>query len=1114
MGCPDVPYTSAMHARRLLWITLFLWTGLLGQTYGDISGVVTDVSGAAIGAAQVTLTNEATKAVRYTTTNASGIYRFPSLLPGRYSVRVEAAGFRTARRVAIDLQVQQSVAADFELSVGDVTESIEVRAADVQLDTESVTVGTVIENKRIVELPLNGRNFLQLVSLSPNVSFGFPPAAAANTRQGGERAAQSISIAGSRATFNRYTLDGIENTDVNFNTFLFLPSIDSLLEFKVLSGVFPAEFGRATGQVNVSTLGGSNQFHGALFHFLRNEKLDARPYSFTARRTERAPFRLNQFGFTLHGPVMLPRIFDGRNRLFFMSNFEAFQSRRSEPGLFNVPLEPMRAGDFRQNSRPIFDPASRRLAEGVLTATPFPNNQLPASRIHPISSKLLEFYPAPNTAGTVQNFQNTRRQRAGREQFTQRVDLNESNVSTWFGRYSWTGENQVTPNLVLNGTSLDTNARQVMLANTRVLSPNMVNEMRFGYNRFFNSVSTELAYRRDVVSELGIPGVPTLDPSTWGIPAIVVAGFSGFGDTSEGPWVNRNQTFQVIDNFSWVLNRHSLRFGFELKHDRFNQIGNQFSRGYFEFQGLATQNPQNRPATGNGFADFLLGNCQRCETSINLAAADLRANNLYFYLDDTWRVSKKLTLTLGLRYEYSPPYSDRTQTLVNAFIPAIETTPGITDPARRPVLVRYGSGDFYEGLAIRFHPDIQVARDGRLGTRLLRPDRNDWAPRLGLAWTPNSKWVVRTAAGAFYAQDAGNARFDMARNLGGRRVGIANADFPDTTWDRPFLGGATPVVTTPFVTANNWDRSTPYILQYSFNIQRALSSDTLLEVGYLGSVGRRLESFRAINDPLPSATGSVASRRPYREFARIQVSESSAKSNYNSLAAKLQRRFSRGLTYLMAYTWSRSIDTASSIRALGGDTLFPNNSYNLAAERGPSTFNATHRWVTSTLYEIPRLPSAPAFVNFVASGWQVGTILTLQTGFPFTVRTGADLSNTGAGFDRPNATGISPNLPRGQQDPQRFFNTAAFVQQPFGTYGNVGRNVVTGPGIISWDFSTVRNFSLKEAARLQFRFEAFNLPNHPNWGTPIFLQNNIAFGQVNSTRTSMRELQFALKLLF
>src|SRR5438067_7647275 len=378
--------------------SLFVLVGLAGvmpafaQTFGSISGETRDASGAVVAGVMLTAVQTQTNANRVATSNDAGTYAFPSLPPGTYSLKVEKAGFRTVVRSQVEIQVQQNARIDFELPVGQVSESIDVSATAELLSTEDASVGTVIENKRIVELPLNGRNYLQLVSLAPNVSTGFSVQGQASARQGGIRAAQTISVAGQRTNFNHYTLDGVENTDPNFNTFVVLPSIDALQEFKVQTGVYPAEFGRQTTQINVLTKSGTNQYHGTAFEFLRNDKLDATQYAFTALRPAKDPFKWNQYGFTLGGPVRIPKVFNGKDKLFFLGNYESFRKRGSATGLFSLAPSAFQGGDFSGSSNLIFDPRTRTTAaDGTLTGQPFPGNIIPASRIHGVSQKLLEF---------------------------------------------------------------------------------------------------------------------------------------------------------------------------------------------------------------------------------------------------------------------------------------------------------------------------------------------------------------------------------------------------------------------------------------------------------------------------------------------------------------------------------------------------------------------------------------------------------------------------------------------------------------------------------------------------------------------------------------------------
>jgi hypothetical protein len=868
-----------------------------------------------------------------------------------------------------------------------------------------------------------------------------------------------------------------------------------------------------------------------LFEFLRNDKLDAKNYGFGTERVK-DPFKWNQYGFTLGGPVWIPKVYKGTDRLFFMANYEAFRQRRNVIGRFQLPSAALRSGNFSELSTPIYDPLTRTVdAEGRISATQFPGNIIPQNRINPISAKFLDFYPTPNLPGSTLGFnhQISQGRPVNKDQFITRLDFIESTNSQWFGRYSWGDENLLNQNLFLNGFQVLTNVEQYMGTNVRVLSPTMVNEARFGYTRFFNSAGRELAFVRDVVTELAIPGLPSGAPVTWGIPSISITGYSGFGDDSEGPYANDNNSLQFVDNFSWIRGKHSFRFGGEFRRDNFQQVGNQFARGSFGFDPEATGITGATLASrtgGNAFADFLLGYSKRSEAAVQIAAANFRNNSYAAYIDDVWKVTSNLTVNMGLRYELTPPWLDRTGTLFTVAIPLDVRGGPVADRSLHPYFLRQGTGDPYEGINLRW-PDIDVRRNGALGTdRMVRTDKNDFAPRLGITWNPSSKWVIRTGAGIFYSQDTGNPRFDMARNLAGRTrfESIGNTLY---TFQNAFsaLSGAQAIVRTPYSFANEVDRKTPTTYMYMFNIQYELPGNQLLELGYLGNQIRHLEALRAINEATPAPTGTIASRSPFPQFGRIQLVDNGGYGNYNGFSAKLTKRYSSGVTYLVSYTWSKTMDTGSAIRTHDGDTLFPQNSGCRSCEYGLSSFHTAHRLVSSALYDLPfgrgrSRNIENGFANAVFGGWQVGGIMTMQTGFPITMVYGRDQSNTGAGFDRPNATGISPN-DIAERTTERYFNTLAFELQPFGSYGNVGRNTLIGPGIFRLDASMLKNFNFTESTYLQFRFEAFNATNHPNWANPnqnIFddrrYGGNGNFGRITGTRGDMRQLQLALKFVF
>ena len=1082
------------------------------QTLGEITGQITDASGAAVPNASITLTNVATEAARQTVSTGSGDYSFLSLPPGSYNVKAEKSGFKTAISQGVTVQVQQTVRLDLALAIGQLTESVTVEANAVALQAENATVGTVVENKRITELPLNGRNFLSMVALAPNVTTASSSAGQAGSRQGGDRAGQSISVAGQRIMFDYFTLDGVTNTDPNFNTYVVLPSIDALQEFKVQTGVYPAEFGHNATQINVLTKSGGNLYHGALFEFLRNEVLDASPYSFTSNRQVKNPFKWNQFGFELDGPVQIPKLFNGRDRLFFLANYEVFRQRQDFQSIFSVPTAAMFNGDFTGLAA-IYDPVAN---------TNFQNNRIPASRFDPISVKLLQYYAPANVATNKLSNNYTRSSAApvNKDQFVSRMDWVESSKSQWSGRYSWGDENQANQGLTLDGTKILTNFEQYMGSNTRTFSPTIVNEARFGYSRFFNSIGTFLAYQTDAVKQIGIPGLNSGDPVQWGIPNVTLVNYSQIGDSTEGPYANDNNTLQLVDNLSIIRGKHTFRMGGEFRREHYNQVGNQFARGQFTFQANATQDPVSKKG-GDTFADFLLGDLYQSEAAVAIANARFERSAYAFYLDDSWKVTPKLTLALGLRYELTPPFYDSLGNAFSVYIPYFDSTPGVTDTSRYPQFMRQGKcTDPYAGISIRW-PQIQVSCAGTLGDRLVQTDKNDFAPRLGISYSPSAKWVVRSGIGMFYNQDTGNPRFDMARNIAGRIRVNSQIRNPTLFWSNALasIGGGTANITNPYAFANKYERRTPYTYEYLLNIQREFAHDLVLEVGYLGSISRKLEFLRAVNESQPGTVGAALTK-PYSNFGRIQLVDNSANGDYNSGSVKLTKRLSGGFTLLTSYTYAKSMDDSSGIRVQGQDTLFPQNSYCRKCEWGLSAFDTRHRFVTSSLWDLPfgkgrRYGISNPVANALAGGWQSGFIWTVQSGFPQTISLGGfDQSGNGSGFDRPNATGVSP-YPDNQTASQ-FFNPAAFVVQPAGTLGNVGRNTAIGPKFFTLDFSAHKEFQMPYAEnhKLQFRFEAFNLLNHPVWGAPNSNVRSSGFGTVTGTAVAMRQLQMALKYVF
>ncbi len=1142
----------------LFGMLLVVFAPASAQTGGQITGEVKDPSGAFIPNASVTVTNTATNAARSTTTNSDGIYSFPDLTPGVYQVKVMSPGFDIVVKANVELQVQQSERVDFDLIVGQSTQTIEVGANTALLATDNATVGTVIEQQRIIDLPLNGRSFFSLVALSPNVTYGFTPAQQASSRLGGSRSTLTIAMSGARATWSNYTLDGITNTDVDFNTYILQPSVDALQEFKVQSGIYPAEFGREAGQVNVSTKSGTNEYHGTLFEFLRNNDLDARNYDFSSATRSATnpspastPYRQNQYGYTLSGPIRIPKLFNGKNRLFFMSNYEGFNSRTTTTSLATTLTPAMRNGDFSAIPTALQDPLSRTGTFPNIVSSPFPGNQIPANRFSAESQLLMsKFFPVPNQPAAsglpLRNYQYLSKTPVDKNGVTERIDFNESSKSQWFGRYSWTDESTVTPGITSDdGQTLYTRASQWVVSNVRTLSPTKVNEARFGYNSLFNNITQQLAGTENVDSELGIP-VQVTDKNSWGIPNIQLSNnLTSFGNPTSSPFQINDRIYQGVDNFSWVIGKHALRVGGEYRYNEYPQLGNEFPRGQFFFTGQFTNTVTATAQTGGySGADFLMGDMNNSIIAVALASANFTNNEWAAYVDDTWRVRPHLTLSLGLRWEVAQPLMDASGHEVSVQLNSpLSPTANVQNLSLHPVYVRAGSGNFYDGLDFTYQaywasqgasvagsPPLQVARDGRLGSRLVNTNYNNFAPRIGIAWSPSDRWSVRAGIGMFYSQESKNSIFDLNRGLGGRTGQVTATTYGQPTFSYSnFINTAALPATIPIglTWGVNPDLPTTYTMQYVLNVQRALGRSTTLEMGYTGSENRHLDDLINAGQPVPG-TASVVTRLPYPEFAAagIQYLHADGTGNYNALGVKLSQRFGTNLTTLFSYTYSKSLDDGSAIRGPGNDFVPENSLCPKTCEYGPSDFNEPHRFVASIIYTLPfgkgqQFLNRGGIVNHVVGNWQLSTITTIQSG---SVTETSTYDSAGVVFS-PNGARLNclAGAPEVLSNPGQngWYNPAAFSNPIPGTFGNCARDNLLGPRQTNIDFSAIKDFHITERHALQFRAEMFNAPNHVELGTPSASWGGSSsvtppsnFGYITSTRANMRQIQFALKYNF
>ena len=698
-----------------------------------------------------------------------------------------------------------------------------------------------------------------------------------------------------------------------------------------------------------------------------------------------------------------------------------------------------------------------------------------------------------------------------------------------------------------------------MGSNTWTLSPHVVNDARFGYSHFFNSLGLLSAYTNNVVGGLGIPGLNAGAASTWGIPSMTFSTgptgttkniWSGFGDSTDGPYVVTDPTISIIDNISWVMGKHSLRFGFEYNRQTFNQLGNQFSRGQFSSEPLATALDSGTPghvtlSGGDALADFLLGDLYQSTVAVAVANANYVRNVEAAYVDDTYKMFPNLTVSAGLRYELTPPWNDTFGNNFVAYVPnmlKMGDTSTTYPQSQWPFYVRQGNcapSQVYDGISIVWTTPLgppPVCSNGLLPNGpLMDTAYLNFAPRMGISYSPAPTLVIRTGYGVFYTQDIGNAYFDMARNIAGRVTSTnVNATAPygnsNLTWANAAPTGGGAIAQLPPSTAYDVapTHKTTYTQQYLLNIQKQVGRDWSFEAGYQGAVNRHLNGFLNANATAPygyigsGAATSVASRTPFANMGGIQYAHDMGTGNYNAFSVKATRRFSKGFNVIASYTLGKSLDDSSGIRNQGNDNLYPQNSQCIACEYGPSAFDVRNRVVVSALYELPigpgKLLPTNRVVGVIVGGWQVGGIFTHQTGAVATPLLGIDnagISSPFGNFDRPNPTAISPYLSGSARSLNTWVNKGAYAEAAPGFFGTLQRGSFVSPGVTNLDASLHKDFPMpwKEKHLLSIRFEAFNALNHPNFGTPNLTYTSQTFGRISGTG-SMRQLQLAAKYQF
>jgi hypothetical protein len=1096
-------------------------SGSAQQITGSIRGTVVDPSGGIVQGASVSAKQTETGLTRIAMTDRSGAYILLELPVGHYQLQVEAKGFEKYVQQGITLNVNETATIPVRLVVGADTQVVQVKA-DARLIQETVTsLGKTVLEREVLDLPLDGRNFTQLGLLQPGVVPLTPGLAEAG---GSLRAGQAYEVNGQRPESNNFLIDGANNFNGVDGGFVLKPPVDAITEFRILTHNANAEFGNSLGSTtNIITRSGTNQIHGTAWEFLRNDVFDARNYF--APTVE--PLKQNQFGGTLGGPIR-------KDKTFLFGYYEGFRNRQGETDSSTVPSVNERKGDFSALCTAQdggftggFCQNPNHQLFNVFTKQPYLNNQFPVSSINTISLGLLSLFPPPNSGTNV--FTSTQVVRQDTDQVGFRLDHYLAASDVFNFRYAFSNGTQFNP-IPTSGASVpgfpvgqEQRAQNFVAQETHTFSPALVSVFRFSFlrNKFLYGERTN----HTTPASLGFQYQPSLDLAV-GPPFIQVNGYTTIGDPITGPRNTYENAYDYSGSLSWVRGRHELKFGGGYQHLHINVLQGIATNGFFVFAPF--------PVVPDAFASFLFGQPVFFLQGRGDFARGIRGNSLNGYAQDTFKVTPRLTVNLGLRYELPFPYTEvkNRQTL---WIPGRQST---VMPNAPPGLLYPGDQGVPAGLIPTF--------------------QKGFAPRIGVAWDPtgSAKWLVTSAYGIFYEPyytgQGGPLQSPISAPPYLQTLQISVPHFSDPFNGNPPVNGqfATPL-TNLTLTPN---LPLPYAQDWDLNLQRSFGKDLLLEVGYVGTKGTKLPRFIEGNPAIYipgvdskgnaiSTSGNADQRRIHSgctladppskcQFSSTGLISGIANSSYNALEASLQRRFSRGLSFLASYTYSKAIDDASSFnmtgsapRPVAGENDLAQNPFNLAAERGPSLFDARHRFVLSYQWSLPFWKQPNAWYERALGGWQLNGIATLMSGTPFTVFDSNDVSVQGGA---PEITGFSANRPNlisgqnpnaGPRNTSAWLNANAFQRitqdpnSPVQQFGTAGRNIGLGPRYANWDFSGFKNIRVAESKEVQFRAEFFNLLNHPNFRLPDSDISSPTFNQILAAR-SPRLIQLALKFLF
>jgi len=1112
---------------------------------GSIVGVINDPSGANVSGAEVIIRNLATDQSISVTTDSTGAYAANLLRIGSYSVTVEKQGFKRAVKPNVDVGVNQVVRVDLNLQVGGANEVVEVTGVVPLLQTETSSLGTLETEKRISDLPLNGRNFIQLAYLGPGANSGMTGSNVSGGVFENERANEALSVNGLRVSNNNFLLNGVDNNEFGLGGVVVLPPPDAIQEFRTEENSMSAEFGRGGAAVNVVVKSGTNRIHGGAFEFIRNDALDARNYFASPSPAPKPGFKRNQFGAFLGGPIK-------KDKTFIFGDYQGSRLREALSYVSTVPTAAERSGDFTDrltgatfspcptpapneifDTGTIFNPFTTQnhaCADGsgtVLLRDPISNgsqiNVIPSIMTDTTGSNVADLYPLPNGPGLVNNYFSNPNRVNDQDSFDIRLDHRFREQDQIFAGYSFGDIRSFRPGPLGDLGGLDccpsrdkTRSQHVSLGWTHAFSGRLLNDAHGGFFRYAVN-ALPLLFGKNVSEQVGIPFANRGDVNSSGLSFVDVASFTPVGDSLWTPEHAIENIYQVADTVTWVRNKHSFKFGIDFRRQQRNFFQLTASRGQFSFPGgytadLTTSNG------GNGLADLLLGIPISSGQDFLTGMYPTRYWDLAEFIQDDFHVSPNLTLNIGLRYE-------------------------VTSPANG----RVGNFDLQRAVVVNSYGPNAVSHAG------VKFDKSDWAPRIGLAWSPQKDTVVHTAFGIFYSSE-GNIFDDLGLNppqlaFTSHFFNVGQAPSPSqliSAGFSPTILFADPNHPTGVVRTTGPVRRMPRILEWNLGIQHQFSRNWVAQIAYVGTRAYHLwnhevsdlnQPFQPLDSNFSDATGNFG--RPYfnvlpdlsnvlpLDFPQLQMF-------YNAFQASLNRRFSNGFNVLASYTLAHNLGNADgNVGAAIQDAHHPEKEF------GPVLPDIRHRFVVSYIYELPVgrgrhfLGNLGSVAEGVIGGWEIGGITTAQSGEAFTAVMSGDLSNTGSGSYRPSQIGDPYNFSIGQNvqanlgcDPGHqtlacWYNQAVFVAPPLAAgqqiahvFGDSRIGNLRGPHLFNMDFVLQKSFKIHETHQVEFRSEFFNMVNHPNFSLPGSTVDEAGGASITSTATDNRQIEFALKYTF